>query len=94
MVWVLGAWYLRKSDREFDPLAERAAKVALEAAAAQRRFEPEAAQERRGRDDLVAAVNETALAVFGVIVAVTLVVSWFASSASTRPPTSGPPAAA
>ena len=23
MTWVLGAWYLRKSDREFDPLAER-----------------------------------------------------------------------
>jgi uncharacterized membrane protein (DUF485 family) len=29
MTWVLGAWYLRKSDREFDPLAERAAKVAI-----------------------------------------------------------------
>ena len=24
MVFVLGIWYLRKSDREFDPLAERA----------------------------------------------------------------------
>jgi uncharacterized membrane protein (DUF485 family) len=24
MVWGLAAWYLRKSDREFDPLAERA----------------------------------------------------------------------
>jgi uncharacterized membrane protein (DUF485 family) len=30
MTWVLGAWYLRKSDREFDPLAERAARVAME----------------------------------------------------------------
>jgi uncharacterized membrane protein (DUF485 family) len=29
MTWGLGAWYLRKSDREFDPLAERAAQVAL-----------------------------------------------------------------
>ena len=29
MVWVLGAWYTRKADREFDPLAERAAQVAL-----------------------------------------------------------------
>jgi uncharacterized membrane protein (DUF485 family) len=29
MTWVLGAWYLRKADREFDPLAERAAQVAL-----------------------------------------------------------------
>ena len=28
MTWVLGAWYLRRADREFDPLAERAAAVA------------------------------------------------------------------
>ena len=31
MVWVLGAMYLRRADRDFDPLAERAAQVALEA---------------------------------------------------------------
>ena len=31
MTWVLGAWYMRKADREFDPLAERAAQVALDA---------------------------------------------------------------
>jgi uncharacterized membrane protein (DUF485 family) len=31
MVWGLGWWYLRKSDRVFDPLAERAAEVALQA---------------------------------------------------------------
>jgi uncharacterized membrane protein (DUF485 family) len=31
MTWVLGALYLRKADRVFDPLAERAAQVALEA---------------------------------------------------------------
>ena len=31
MTWVLGVWYLRKADREFDPLAERAAQVALRA---------------------------------------------------------------
>jgi uncharacterized membrane protein (DUF485 family) len=31
MTWVLGALYLRKADREFDPLAERAARVALDA---------------------------------------------------------------
>jgi uncharacterized membrane protein (DUF485 family) len=30
MTWVLGAWYLRKADRDFDPLAKQAAKVALE----------------------------------------------------------------
>jgi uncharacterized membrane protein (DUF485 family) len=33
MTWVLGAWYLRKADREFDPLAERAAAVATSARA-------------------------------------------------------------
>ena len=31
MVWFLGWLYLRKADRDFDPLAERAAEVALEA---------------------------------------------------------------
>jgi uncharacterized membrane protein (DUF485 family) len=29
MVWGLGAWYMRKADREFDPLAERAAETAM-----------------------------------------------------------------
>jgi uncharacterized membrane protein (DUF485 family) len=32
MVLVLGVWYLRKADRVFDPLAERAASRALETA--------------------------------------------------------------
>ena len=31
MTWGLGAWYLRKADSEFDPLAERAREVALRA---------------------------------------------------------------
>ena len=41
MVWGLGWWYLRKADRVFDPLAERAAEVALQAGAEgrTRRFE-------------------------------------------------------
>jgi uncharacterized membrane protein (DUF485 family) len=30
MTWGLGLWYVRKADREFDPLAKRAAQVALE----------------------------------------------------------------
>jgi uncharacterized membrane protein (DUF485 family) len=29
MTWALGAAYLRRADRDFDPLAERAAQVAL-----------------------------------------------------------------
>jgi len=43
MTWVLGWMYLRKADREFDPLAERAAEVALQAGA-----------ERAGRFDRTA----------------------------------------
>jgi uncharacterized membrane protein (DUF485 family) len=31
MTWVLGVLYLRKADRDFDPLARRAAEVALQA---------------------------------------------------------------
>ena len=37
MVFVLGAWYLRKADREFDPLADRVLKSAADAQ--QLRFE-------------------------------------------------------
>jgi uncharacterized membrane protein (DUF485 family) len=40
MVWGLGWWYLRKADKVFDPLAERAAEVALQAGTERaRRFE-------------------------------------------------------
>jgi uncharacterized membrane protein (DUF485 family) len=38
MVFVLGLWYLRKADREFDPLADR---VAAKAMVTERRFERE-----------------------------------------------------
>jgi uncharacterized membrane protein (DUF485 family) len=30
MVWALGYWYLRRADRDFDPLAHKAAERALE----------------------------------------------------------------
>jgi uncharacterized membrane protein (DUF485 family) len=39
MTWVLGWMYLRRADRTFDPLAERAAEVALEAGRREGRFE-------------------------------------------------------
>jgi uncharacterized membrane protein (DUF485 family) len=39
MTWGLGWWYLRRADRVFDPLAERAAEVALQAGARRGRFE-------------------------------------------------------
>jgi uncharacterized membrane protein (DUF485 family) len=52
MTWGLAAWYLRKANRVFDPLAERAAERALEAGRAAAvsgrapRFEREAAADR------------------------------------------------
>src|SRR5919106_6515436 len=39
MTWVLGWLYIRKADRVFDPLAERAAEVALQAGERRSRFE-------------------------------------------------------
>ena len=45
MTWGLGWWYLRKSDRVFDPLAQRAAEVALQAGARRGRFERSGAAE-------------------------------------------------
>ena len=47
MTWILGAMYMRRASREFDPLAERAAAVALQAGVAREsRFE-------RGSDEEV-----------------------------------------
>ena len=51
MTWGLGWMYLRKADRVFDPLAERAAEVALQAGAERRRrFERPAAERPAGTD--------------------------------------------
>ena len=36
MVWVLGFWYLKKADRDFDPLAKKAAERAIEVGTAGR----------------------------------------------------------
>jgi uncharacterized membrane protein (DUF485 family) len=46
MTWVLGWMYLRKADRDFDPLAERAAAVALHEGERAGRFEREPVTER------------------------------------------------
>jgi uncharacterized membrane protein (DUF485 family) len=53
MTWGLGWWYLRRSDRVFDPLAERAAEVALQAGERRRagRFERPAAEEQARTDE-------------------------------------------
>lgn len=41
MVWVLGFWYLKKADRDFDPLAKKAAERAIEVGAPGRGGEAE-----------------------------------------------------
>jgi uncharacterized membrane protein (DUF485 family) len=51
MTWGLGWWYLRKADRVFDPLAERAAEVALQAGARRGRFERSGAAEPARTDE-------------------------------------------
>jgi uncharacterized membrane protein (DUF485 family) len=54
MVWGLGWLYLRKSDRVFDPLAQRAAEVALQAGqdrAPRGRFERRTAEEQARADE-------------------------------------------
>ena len=48
MTWTLGAMYMRRASREFDPLAERAAAVALQAGA-----EREKSRFDRSRDEEV-----------------------------------------
>jgi uncharacterized membrane protein (DUF485 family) len=53
MVWGLGWWYLRKSDRVFDPLAQRAAEVALQAGQRRGRFERPATEEPTSPDEEV-----------------------------------------
>ena len=55
MVFILGIWYLKKAERTFDPLAERAAQRALETA------EQDAGQARfstGGADDVAASTPE------------------------------------
>jgi uncharacterized membrane protein (DUF485 family) len=51
MTWGLGWWYLRRADRVFDPLAARAAEVALEAGERRGRFERRPAEEPTGTDE-------------------------------------------
>ena len=56
MVWGLGWLYLRKADREFDPLAEKAARVATDAGVADRpssgRFRPQGEAAREEEEEV------------------------------------------
>ena len=82
MVFVLGIWYLRKAEREFDPLAD-----AVAAAAARRRGD-RALRARRAASGgramtLVAKVNVEALVMAAVILSITLGITYWASKRAT-----------
>jgi uncharacterized membrane protein (DUF485 family) len=56
MVGVLGLWYLRKADRDFDPLAERVVEMASKSDLTSTSVEPE---KRFARDETQAPTKET-----------------------------------
>ena len=78
MVFVLGIWYLRKADREFDPLAD-----AVVAAAAELDDEKSASCARTATEvtamTLFAEVNVEALVMAAIILAITLGITYWAS---------------
>ena len=79
MVFVLGIWYLRKAEQEFDPLAD-----AVAAAAAEREGDDVAlrAQGRARRCramTLFAEVNVEALVIFAIVLSITLGITYWAS---------------
>ena len=91
MVLVLGVWYLRKAENVFDPLAERAARREVETA----EDDSGPARFSTGADDVAASteggaqgmtvlaiadgVNALALVVFGIVLAITLLITYWAS---------------
>jgi hypothetical protein len=56
MVAVLGLWYLRKADNEFDPLADRVVEMASRTELTSTSVEPE---KRFARDEAAAPTKET-----------------------------------
>jgi uncharacterized membrane protein (DUF485 family) len=56
MVGTLGIWYMRKADREFDPLADKVVEMASRSDLTETRTEPE---QRFGRDTADAPSKET-----------------------------------
>ena len=78
MVFVLGLWYLRKADREFDPLADAAVAAAADSDE-KARFE----RITRPRGDpamtLFAKVNVEALVMAAIILSITLGITYWAS---------------
>ncbi len=81
MVFALGIMYLRRSDREYDPLAANVVELAESESASGARFEREQTADRHGGAAmiLVADVNAEALVIFGIVLSITLGVTYWAS---------------
>ena len=87
MVFVLGLMYLRKADREFDPLAERssrwpgradAGRPAGASSASRTATTPEVAAMT-----LFAAINVEAVVIFAIVLSITLGITYWASKRAT-----------
>ena len=101
MVFVLGILYLRKADREYDPLAQRVLTTAGDdggetGRAAESRFARREAgrrSTRRAAMTVLAAVNVEAVVIFAIVLWITLGITYWASKRPGAPSASTPPAA-
>ena len=83
MVFVLGIWYLRKAEKEFDPLSDAVAEAAL-ADEADRALRARRTAPRGGRAmTLVAKVNVEAVVIFAIVLSITLGITYWASKRAT-----------
>ena len=86
MVFVLGIMYLRKADRDYDPLARKVVEMAEggELAADGARFEREpAATPEVHAMRLFAAINVEAVVIFAIVLSITLGITYWASKRAT-----------
>ena len=79
MVFVLGIWYLRKSENEFDPLADKVVEAAAESEERRRPVRPQGRHGGQGLMVLFAEINVEALVMAAIILAITLGITFWAS---------------
>ena len=83
MVWCSACMYLRRGRRDFDPLADESSQRALGASPTSRRRAP-APRGGAGAMTVIAAdVNVEALVIFGIVLAITLGITYWASKRMT-----------
>ena len=84
MVFVLGILYLRKADRDYDPLAKKVVEMAEgDEAGDAGRFEREPAETGGDAMRLFAAINVEAVVIFAIVLSITLGITYWASKRAT-----------